>query len=106
MLFRTKWIMISFGGSVLIAVGFLVFPDALFWPAAASLNVLMSLVFWPVALCEHLVGPGPSIGLLSRHLHEGTPVHILAAVIGVAFAWMFWSSMIFLLIWAKIRWDE
>jgi hypothetical protein len=26
-------------------------------------------------------------------MHEGTPVHMLAAVIGIAFSWMYWSSL-------------
>ena len=93
-----KWSILSFGGSVVITVALLVFPGLLFLDASAHLDFLLAVVFWPVDICEHLVGPGPSIGPPGAHLHEGTPVHMLAAVIGMAFSWMFWSSLALILI--------
>jgi hypothetical protein len=103
MSFRTKWAVSIVVGGVLIAVVLLAFPDVLFLPVRPSLNALVSVFLWPVFLCEFLAGPGPSIGPPSKHLHEGTPVHMLAAVVGVALSWMFWSSLIFFLIRAKNR---
>jgi hypothetical protein len=95
---RTKWFVFTIGGGVLVAAALLAFPQALFVSVPAWLDVLTTVVFWPVIICEHLVGPGPSIGLPSEHLHEGTPVHVLSAAMGVASSWMFWSSLVFLVI--------
>jgi hypothetical protein len=95
---RTKWSILSLGGSVVITVALLVFPGILFVDAPSYVDFLLALVFWPVVICEHLVGPGPSTGPPGAHMHEGTPVHMLAAVIGIAFSWMFWSSLAFVLI--------
>lgn len=95
---RTRWSILSLGGSVAITVALLVFPGALFIDTPPYLDVLLAVVFWPVIICEYLVGAGPSIGPPGAHIHEGTPVHILAAVIGIAFSWMFWSSLAVILI--------
>jgi hypothetical protein len=97
----TKWGIFSVGAGILLAAALLAFPGALFVPIPTSLDGLMGVVFWPVIICEHLVGPGPSIGPSSKHLHEGTPVHMFAAAIGVAFSWMFWSSVVFLFILSR-----
>jgi hypothetical protein len=98
---RTKWSVLSFGGSIVITVALLVFPGLLFVDAPSHFDFLLAVVFWPVVICEHLVGPGPSIGPPGAHLHEGTPVHMFAAVIGMAFSWMFWSSLA--LVFIRIR---
>jgi hypothetical protein len=95
---RTQWLISSVGGGALAAAALLVFPNALSPSFPPSLDQVMRVFFWPVVLCEHLVGPGPSIGPPNRHLHEGTPVQLLAAVVGLNFTWMFWSSLVFLII--------
>lgn len=92
---RTKWLIVSFGGSVAVTVALLVFPGLLFDDAPSYLVYPLLVICWPVIVCELLVGPGPSIGPPGAQMHEGTPVHILAAVIGVALSWMFWSSLVF-----------
>ena len=94
----TKWGVFSIGGCLLIAAALLVFPGALFVFLPPPLDVLANVIFWPVAICEQFVGPGPSLGSPSEHLHEGTPVHMVAAAIGIALSWMFWSSLIFVVI--------
>lgn len=38
-----------------------------------------------------------------RHLHEGTPVQLLAAVVGLNITWMFWSSLVLLVIRTRTR---
>lgn len=98
MRFRREWSILSFGGSVVITVALLVLPGILFVDVQPHLHVLLAVVFWPVVVCEHLVGPGPSLGPPGAHLHEGTPVHMFAAVIGMAISWMFWSSLALVLI--------
>jgi len=100
---RTHWLMFSIGGGVLLAATLLVFPEALFVSFPRSLDVLTTVVFWPVAVCEHFVGPGAAIGSPSQHLHEGTPLQLLAAVVGVALSWIFWSSLAFSLIAYRSR---
>ena len=100
---RTQWLIFSVGGGVLLAATLLVFPEVLFVSFPPSLDVLTRVVFWPVAVSEHFVRPGPTIGPSSQHLHEGTPLHLLAAVVGVALSWIFWSSVAFSLIAYRSR---
>jgi hypothetical protein len=92
---RTKWWIVSFGGSVAVAVALLMFPVLLFNEAPPYVEFLLLVICWPVIVCELLVGPGPSIGPPGANMHEGTPLHILAAVVGIALSWMFWSSLVF-----------
>jgi hypothetical protein len=92
---RTKWWIVSFGGSVAVAVALLMFPALLFDQAPPYLGFLLLVICWPVIVCEFIVDPGPSIGPPGEHMQEGTPVHILAAVFGIALSWMFWSSLVF-----------
>jgi hypothetical protein len=49
-------------------------------------------------LVEHLIGLGPSIGPSERHMHEWTPVHFLAYLIGAVGSWMFYSWLIFFIL--------
>ncbi len=95
---RTKWWIVSFGGSVVIAVALLLLPALLFDEPPQYLGYLLLVICWPVIVCELLVGRGPSIGSPDAHMYEGTPVHILAAVIGIALSWMFWSSLVFFIV--------
>ncbi|HEV2323377.1 MAG TPA: hypothetical protein VGS10_05460 [Terracidiphilus sp.] len=88
---KTKWVILSFGGGIIIAVILLVLPGALFVSFPSSHDILADVVFWPVIICEYLVRPGPSLGRPSEHLHEGTPVNMLAAAIGIALSWVFWA---------------
>ena len=91
---RTKWWIVSFGGSIATVLALLMFPVLLFDEARPYLGYLLLVICLPVIVCEVLAGPGPSIGPPGAHMHEGTPIHILAAVIGVALSWMFWSSLV------------
>jgi len=49
------------------------------------------IALWPVALCESITGSGPRLG----HGHEGTPVQLVAAIVGIGMAWTVYSSMFF-----------
>jgi hypothetical protein len=100
---KPKWFIISFGGGILITASLALFPNAVLVSLPPSLNVIADVVFWPVALCEHLVGPGPIIGPPTRHLHEGTPLNFLAAAVGMGLSWMFYSSLVFLVIGYRCR---
>jgi hypothetical protein len=94
MRFRTKWLIFSLGGGVLITAVLLAFPGALPDTMPAPLDPSAAVVLWPVTVCELLVGPGPTIGPPNHHLHEGTPLNMLAAVLGLGLSWMFYSSLV------------
>ena len=77
---RRKWLAVSIGGGIALALGLASYPDALsvmelFEPFAIVANV----VLWPVHVCVYLSGPGPSIGPPEKQWHEWTPVQGLAA---------------------------
>jgi hypothetical protein len=100
---KTKWLLVSVAGSLLIAV-VLFFSDTLFVAVAdvpAPLGAVANAVLWPVAVCVHLSGPGPRTGTPQKPFHEWTPVQDFAVVIGIGLSWFFYSSFVFLLIWLR-----
>jgi len=100
---KTKWLLVSVAGGLLIAVA-LFFSDTLFDAVAdvpAPLGAAANVVLWPVAVCVHLSGPGPNIGTPQKPFHEWTPVQDFAVVIGIGLSWVFYSSIVFLLIWLR-----
>jgi hypothetical protein len=67
-----------------------------FWIAMKySRNIL-----WQVDLMHWLVGPGPLLGYDSngKPQYEGTPVHILAAYLGLLIGFLIYAVIIFILI--------
>jgi len=96
---RTKWLLVSVVGAVLIA------PVLLFvsvdTPMPPSLDAVAKAVLWPIAVCLYLSGPGPNIGSGGKYLHEWTPVQGFAVVAGIGLSWLFYSSIVFLLIWLQ-----
>ena len=101
--FSTKWLIFSFGGGAVIAAILLLFPSALPDNLPAPLDLIATVVLWPVPVCEFLVGPGATIGSSSQHLHEGTPVNIVVAVLGVGLSWVFYSSVV---LFATCYWNR
>lgn len=100
---RTKWLLVSVVGGVLMAVA-LFFSDMLFDAVAevpGQLGAVANVVLWPVAACVYLSGQGPNIGTPEKHLHEWTPVQDFAVVIGIGLSWVFYSSVVFLIIWIR-----
>lgn len=91
---RTKLLMFSVGGGVVIAAVLMMFPDALDFLDALP-SILTTMLLWPVAACEYLVALGPNMGSLSHPSHEATPLNVFAEMIGIALAWVFWSSVVF-----------
>jgi hypothetical protein len=59
----------------------------------APVDQIAWIVLWPVVLCLKITGQGPRLG---PHGHEGTPVQLVAAIIGVVVAWGVYSSIVFL----------
>jgi hypothetical protein len=100
-----NWLLVSVGGGVLITVLLFAFAEGWVVDVPGPVAVIAKVVFWPVVVCVNLSGPGPSIGPPEKHLHEGTPVQFLAAVIGVGVSWGFYSSVGFLVfrLWRRPR---
>jgi hypothetical protein len=71
-------------------------------PPTALVNATYAEL-WPVAALVYLSGPGPNIGTPEKPIHEGTPVQLFAAVIGIGFTWAFYTSLMFLIFWLRRR---
>ena len=99
---RTKWLLISVVGGVVITAT-LLFSENVMLEVPPSVEAVARVVLWPVAVCEYLVGPGPNIGPPEKHQHEATPVQFLAAVIGIGLSWMFYSSVLFVILRSRHR---
>ena len=100
---KTKWLLVSVVGAVLIAAALLFVsvdtPIGVGIGVPRSLEAVAKVVLWPIAVCLYLTGPGPNMGSAGKHLHEWTPVQDFALVAGIGLSWAFYSSIVFLLIW-------
>src|SRR5882724_2811412 len=103
----TKWMMISFGGGLLITVVLLLLKADMFIDTIVigygHLGAITKMLFWPVAALLYLVGPGPTLGPPENHMHEWTPVHEIAVAVGIGLSWTFYSSLVFLIAWVRHR---
>jgi hypothetical protein len=85
---RTKWLLTSIGGGVLVAAGLLFVPDPFFISegdrAYPLTDKILQAVFWPVPLSVYVSGPGASIGVdpQRKPRYEATPVQLIATLIG------------------------
>lgn len=66
-------------------------------------DIFSFTLLWPVAVCLHLSGPGPRIGPPAMNWHEGTPVQLVAAMIGLGLTWAFYAGVIALAVWLRRR---
>jgi hypothetical protein len=102
---KTKWLLVSVVGAVLIAAVLLFVsvdtPIGVGVGVPGSLRAVAKVVLWPIAVCLYLSGPGPNIGSAEKHLHEWTPVQGFAVAAGISLSWAFYSSIVFLLIWVR-----
>jgi hypothetical protein len=102
---KTRWLLVSAGGAVLIVAVLLVAsidaPIGVGVDTPSSVEVVAKVVLWPIVVCLYLLGPGPNIGPAEKHLHEWTPVQDFAVVAGIGLSWAFYSSIVFLLIWLR-----
>jgi len=57
-------------------------------------NPALGAVFWPAKLCARLAGPGPEFGPPGHRWREGTPVQMLADVLGFCLTYVFWLAVI------------
>jgi hypothetical protein len=103
---KTVWLLVSVAGGVLMAVILFVFADTSIDAVVGvpgPLGAVANVVLWPVTACLYLSGPGPNIGSPEKHWHEWTPVQDFAVVIGIGLSWVFYSSVVFLIIWLQHR---
>jgi len=100
-----KWLLISVGGGFLVTAALFILPDSFVAIAGGQphpvFDTIVQALFWPVALCVYLSGPGPDIGPPGKHMHEGTPVQIFAALMGIGLSCTFYSSLIFFILWFR-----
>jgi hypothetical protein len=73
-------------------------------PAAVILAVpaprpLDAVLAWPLVLVDSWVGPGLNIGTAEEPIYEGTPVRLLALVIGIVLTWLFYILLARLALW-------
>ncbi|HYL62580.1 MAG TPA: hypothetical protein VE077_08155 [Candidatus Methylomirabilis sp.] len=103
---RTKWLLVSIVGGVLITVVLFVFADTFLGVVRdmpGPVGAVAKVVLWPVAVCVYLSGPGPSIGPPDKHLHERTPVQDFAVMAGLGLSWVLYSSLVFFIVWLRRR---
>src|SRR5215469_282460 len=102
---KTRWLLVSAGGAVLIAAVLLFAsidtPVGIGVEIPGSVGAVAKVVLWPIAVCLYLAGPGPNIGPAEKHLHEWSPVQDFAVVVGIGLSWAFYMSIVFLLIWFR-----
>ena len=100
-----KWLLVSVGGGVLVTCALFALPDTLLVSPANKphpiVDRVVEAVFWPIAVCVYLSGPGVPIGPPEKHSYEATPVQFIAALAGIGFSWVFYSSLVFLIIWIR-----
>ncbi|HEV7514476.1 MAG TPA: hypothetical protein VGO27_22475 [Candidatus Acidoferrum sp.] len=103
---KTRWLLVSLGGALLIAAVLLfVSINTPFLGVGVDMPgsavTVGKVVLWPVAVCLYFAGPGPNIGPAEKHLHEWTPVQDFAVVAEIGLSWAFYSSAVFVLIWLQ-----
>jgi hypothetical protein len=102
---KWKWLLVSVGGGVLVTFTLFALPDTVLDAPESKthpiVDKIVEVVFWPIAACVYLSGPGAPIGPPEKHMYEGTPVQVIAALVGISFSWVFYSSLVFLIIWIR-----
>lgn len=62
------------------------------------LENFVRILFWPVTVLMYLAGPGPLVGPPERNMHEFTPVHLVAFLLGAGLTCIFYSALVFVLL--------
>ena|SRR6266849_4493045 len=100
-----KWLLVSLGGGVLVIVALFTLPERLIDSAEdkphPAVDKAVEVVFWPIAVCVYLSGRGAPIGQPEKHMYEATPVQVIAAFVGIGLSWVFYSSLVFLIVWIR-----
>lgn len=105
-----KWMILSFGGSILmtgaVTVALLLFADILMkigTDVPGPLVAVAKIVFWPATAILHLVLPSPNIGVPQKNLDEWTLFQDFAVAAGFGLSWAFYSSAAFLIFWLRYQ---
>ena len=62
---------------------------------------LANVALWPVVVCGKLSvhhGLPSNLGTLEKPLYEGTPVFFFAFLVGLGLTWVFYSTVVFLIL--------
>ena len=62
---------------------------------------LANVALWPVVVCGKLSvyhGLPSDLGSLEKPLYEGTPVFFFAFLVGLGLTWVFYSTVVFLIL--------
>jgi hypothetical protein len=99
---------IPFGGALVVTCGLwllvgVIDPPAIIAERLGLPGPIASVVFWPVTLCLHLVGPGPAMGPIAHPMYEWTPAHEFAVALGLGLSWAFYSGITVAAIWYRRR---
>jgi hypothetical protein len=65
-------------------------------PSPRPLDAVFAL---PLVLLDIWVAAGPNIGTSQKPVLEGTPVHLMALIIGIALTWLFYVLLARVVIW-------
>jgi hypothetical protein len=102
-----KWLLVSVGGGIIVTVVLSTLPDRLIDAPEDKphpmIDRAVEVVFWPIEVCVYLSGHGAPIGPPEKHMYEATPVQIFAVFVGIALSWVFYSSLVFLIVWVRRR---
>ena len=88
-----KWVLVSGGGGLVVTAGLLFFGVLLDPPEPYA-----RFVFWPVTLLVAAAGSGLPLGSHNPPRYEWTPVHELAVALGFGLSWVFYSSLVAVLV--------
>jgi hypothetical protein len=101
-----KWMTVSLGVGALVTLalmgGVVAASETIPSPPAVLVDATYAAL-WPVAALVYLSGPGPNLGTPEKPIHEGTPVQLFAAAIGIGVTWIFYTSLMFLIFWLRHR---
>jgi hypothetical protein len=105
-----KWMILSFGGGVLVTgavtVVLVLFADVLMkigTDAPGPPEAVAKMVFWPATATLNLVRPSPNIGVPQKNLDEWTLFQDFAVAAGFGLSWAFYSSAAFLIFWLRYQ---
>ncbi len=102
-----KWLLVSVGGALLLTIALSTLPERLIDAPddkpSDTRDRVVEVVLWPIAVCVYLSGHGAPIGPPEKHMYEAGPLQVIAAFLGIALSWFFYSSLVFLVVWLRKR---
>jgi hypothetical protein len=100
-----KWLLVSVGGGIVVTAALSMLPERLVDAPEdkphPALDKTLEIILWPIAACVYLSGHGAPIGPPEKQTYEATPVQVIAAFVGIGLSWVFYSSLLFLVLWGR-----